>query len=117
VGVGGGVSVAVGVGSLVSPGLVGSGVDVGDGGGVDVGGKVGVEVGFGVGVGGGGTGVFVGRISMTSVSVGVAFTSGVKVAAGVPSPCATVVGVGLSLGVEVIAAELQATIKSSKINN
>jgi hypothetical protein len=84
---------------------------------VTVGVGVGVEVGFGVGVGGGGTGVFVGRISIGSVLVGAAFTSGVKVAIGVPSPGAIAVGVGVFVGAEVIAAELQATIRNNKTNN
>jgi hypothetical protein len=103
VGVGGGVGVKVGVGCLVpsSSGFVGSGVDVGGGVGVNVGGGVGVEVGLGVGVGGGGTGVLVGRICMTNVSVGATFISGVKVA------------VEASLEVGVIAPEPHATTRNN----
>lgn len=59
-----------------------------------------------MGVGGGGTGVLVGRISMTSVPIGVASPSGV-----------TDVAVGVFLGAEVVAAELQATIRHNNITN
>lgn len=124
-GVGGGVgvSVKVAVGCSVSPGFVGTGVDVGGGVGVgvdvgvDVGVCVAVEVGLGVGVGGGGTGVFVETSSMGKVSVGVPLTSRVKVAAEVPSACATKVDVGVFLGAEVMAAEVHATNKSSSATN
>jgi len=92
---------------------VGSAVGVGG----EVGVGMGVEVGLGVGVGGGGTGVFVGRIFITSVLVGVALTSGVKVAVKVLSPRATAVAVGIFVGEEVTAAELQATIKNNNIAN
>jgi hypothetical protein len=54
---------------------------------------------------------------MARVSVGVALISGVKVAVGVPSPWAMAVGVEVFVGVEVIAAELQATIKNNRTNN
>ncbi len=108
VGVAVGSSVAVGGGGVCP---AGKGVGVGSG----VGEGVGVEVGLGVGVDGGGIGVFVGRISIASVSVGVVLTSGVKVGVGLPSP--TAIAVGVAVGVEFSAAELQATIRTSKTTN